>query len=279
MHIRPIDLRATQVSKQFHDSILETGFAVIGNHGIDIDLMECVLVEWRTFFASNYKMDYMTKTRESDSGYIPLSISETAQGYTEKDIKEYYHHRINLPLPRHMSEVTEELLIQLLDLSKKLLGYLDEHLPPEYRHSAQSLQSMVGSTESVMRILHYPPLSPDIFGNKNSVKVRAAAHTDINLITLLLASKQPGLELLAKDGSWIPVPMDPGQLAINIGMQVSETTKKYYKSTVHRVVNPIDVNEARYSIPFFTHAADDVQLSPRYTAKSMTDWVLGEIYK
>jgi isopenicillin N synthase-like dioxygenase len=107
---------------------------------------------------------------------------------------------------------------------------------------------------SVLRALHYPPQTEPT-GNH----IRAGAHEDINTITLLLGAEEAGLELLTKDGRWIPVSPKPGELVINIGDMLQRLTNGRLRSTSHRVVNPTPdrASNARYSMPFFLHCRSD----------------------
>jgi isopenicillin N synthase-like dioxygenase len=132
-----------------------------------------------------------------------------------------------------------------------------------------------GSRKHVLRILHYPPLT----GEEEPEAIRAAGHEDINLITILPASNEPGLQVLAKDGSWLEVPCDFGNLIVNIGDMLQEASGGYFPSTTHRVVNPegADKTIGRISLPLFCHPNPDVILSDRYTADSYLQERLREL--
>ena len=135
--------------------------------------------------------------------------------------------------------------------------------------------------ESIMRSIHYYPL------NENDVQdgaVRAAAHGDINLITLLMGASADGLEIFTKDKKWIPIISEPDQLVINVGDMMERLTNKRLMSTVHRVVNPDNskLNTSRYSIPFFMHPKPHMDLSclegcvDKDNPKSFDDTTAGE---
>jgi len=110
----------------------------------------------------------------------------------------------------------------------------------------------------VLRALHYPPQR-----EPTGEHIRAGAHEDINAITLLLGAEEAGLELLTKDGRWIPVSPKPGELVINIGDMLQRLTNGVMRSTSHRVVNPAPdrASHARYSMPFFLHFRSDFLIS------------------
>ena len=128
---------------------------------------------------------------------------------------------------------------------------------------------MDGSDHTLLRVLHYPPL----LGAEEPDAVRAAAHTDINLLTLLPAATEPGLQIRRQDGSWQDVPCDFGLLIVNIGDMLAEASGHHYPSTVHRVLNPVGVAKAkpRISLPLFLHPQREVVLSERYTVGSYFD--------
>ena len=124
---------------------------------------------------------------------------------------------------------------------------------------------MIENSENhLLRILHYPPLN----GSESSNAIRGAAHEDINLITLLVASTQPGLQVKDTLGNWHNVTCDTGAIAINTGDMLSKASRGYFPSTTHQVINPNNKikNESRYSMPLFLHPKDDVVLSEKYTA-------------
>ena len=138
------------------------------------------------------------------------------------------------------------------------------------------LSDMVdGSDHTLLRVLHYPPL----LGGEEPDAVRAAAHTDINLLTLLPAATEPGLQIRYQDGSWLDVPCDFGLLIVNIGDMLAEASGHYFPSTVHQVLNPSGADRAkrRISLPLFLHPRREVVLSERYTVGSYFDERMREL--
>jgi isopenicillin N synthase-like dioxygenase len=126
-----------------------------------------------------------------------------------------------------------------------------------------------------LRVLRYPPLT----GQEPPGAVRAAAHGDINLLTILPAANEPGLQVKGSDGAWRDVPCDFGTLAINIGDMLEEASRGYYPSTLHRVLNPVgeSATRSRVSLPLFLHPRSDVRLSDRYSAGSYLEERLREL--
>ncbi len=276
MQVTQVDFKSQTASKDFANSLINTGFAVIKNHPIDYSLVKEVFNEWAKFFASDYKMNYLYNNDTQD-GLFPISTSETAVGYNIKDIKEFYHYYPWGQYPKELTDKTKDLQLQMTDIAVTLLGWAEDNLPSNIRDRlTEPLSNMIKDSEQIlMRILHYPPLK----GDEAHGAIRANAHTDINLLTVLVAASESGLELQDKNGNWIEVPVDPGMLSINISDMLQEATDGFYKSTIHRVINPTDENrlKSRYSIPLFLHARPEVVLSSRYTAGSFLQERLKQI--
>jgi isopenicillin N synthase-like dioxygenase len=263
--LEQLDFKSPTFSEDFAKSLKDTGFAVIKNHPLSQQLIADVFEEWAAFFASDYKNSYLYNNDTQD-GLFPMAVSEKAVGYDVKDIKEFFHYFTWGQYPQELSDKTKRLHSQMTNLAIKLLNCVEENMPEKIKANlSMSLPKMIENSErALLRILHYPPLT----GNEEKGAVRASPHADINLLTILLTASQSGLQLKDKDGKWLDVPADPGMLVINIGDMLEEATGGFYKSTLHRVINPTDDNrlQSRYSMPLFLHAKDDVVLSPRCTA-------------
>ena len=269
-----IDFTKENAKNKFVTSLKNTGFAVLNNHQIDINLINTVYNEWANFFNSKDKYDYMFDLEKQD-GYFPMK-SENAKGYSVKDIKEFYH--IYLPwgrIPEQLSKNTLLIRSKLKSIGIELLSWIDDLAPIDIKNNfSMPLQDMVeGCENNLLRIIHYPPLREN--DDKNAI--RAAAHEDINLITLLISGSEPGLQVLNENNNWVDVKSDPGWLIINIGDMLQECSNAYFPSTTHRVINPILNNNSRFSIPFFLHPRGEVILSKKHTAKTYLDERLKEL--
>lgn len=263
MDILKIDMSAPGLGQKLLEAFSKTGFAVITNHPIDTALMEKVYVDWAWFFESETKFAYNFNP-ETQAGYFPFK-SENAKGYSIKDLKEFYH--LFYPyrdLPVGVNETTRELAARLQFLGYRLLDSLSEEILHETGRNFSLGEMAEGSTGTLFRVLHYPPLED----SDEKDAVRAAAHEDINLLTLLPAATAPGLEVKDLEGNWHKVECDPGSIIVNVGDMLQEATESLLKSTTHRVVNPDGpgANVSRYSMPLFLHARSDVRLSEKYTA-------------
>jgi isopenicillin N synthase-like dioxygenase len=267
MYVLTADYRNNNAAEVFVESLRKTGFGVIKNHPIDYQLVKDVFNEWQQFFASEDKFNY-TYDKQTQDGYFPLNTSETAKGYNIKDIKEFYHLYPWGRYPKQLSSKTRELYSQMSDLAATVLQWVEQGTPDEIKANfSRPLADMIKkSPRTMLRVLHYPPLS----GDEESGAVRAAAHEDIDLLTLLPAATATGLEVKDKEGNWHAVESDPGTIVVNAGDMLQLCTGHYYMSTTHRVVNPQGEasKTSRFSMPLFLHPHDDVVLSKEHTAKS-----------
>ncbi len=245
------------------------GFAIINNHGIAPELIKRAEAAAKAFFAlpENVKRGYKLPNAGGQRGYTPFGV-ETAKGATQHDLKEFWHVGRELPpgdplrqfmpdniWPREIADFEatfSELYSAFETAGLRVLSAIARHLklPPDW------FEDTVENGNSILRLLHYPPIGPDAPG------VRAGAHEDINTITLLLGAEEAGLELLDRDGRWLPVSPHEGELVINVGDMLQRLTNHQLKSTTHRVVNPPPERrgKARYSMPFFLHFRPDFRI-------------------
>ncbi|ALP39891.1 isopenicillin N synthase family dioxygenase [Aeromonas schubertii] len=267
MKVLTVDYRAPDAAARFTESLRTTGFGVLTNHPIPRELVQAIYDNWQQFFNSERKHDFHFN-RETQDGYFPPSVSEVAKGHTKKDIKEYFHIYPWGQIPEELSAQAMEYYRLANELAAELLSWVEQHTPADIAaHYSCPLSSMIeGSQKTLLRVLHYPPLD----GTEEAGAIRAAAHEDINLLTILPAASEPGLQVMGADGEWMDVPCDFGTLIINIGDMLQEASQGYYPSTTHRVINPTggSLNKARISLPLFLHPRPDVVLSERHTADS-----------
>lgn len=267
MALAAIDFTAPGADKAFVESLRSTGFGVLRNHPIPQSLVNEIYAEWEAFFASDEKTRYRYD-RERQDGFFGRDEAETAKNFARKDIKEYFHYYPWGQCPESLRANLERYYREAHDLAAKLLSWVEAYSPPEVAAGySQPLSKMIeGSEQTLLRILHYPPLT----GDEEPGAVRAAAHEDINLLTILPAGSSTGLQVLDKDGEWMDVPCEFENLIINIGDMLQEASGGYFPSTSHRVINPEgeDKTVARMSLPLFLHPRPDVVLSRRHTAET-----------
>ena len=266
MKVLTVDCENNNASKEFAHSMRHTGFGVLENHPISLDLVNEVYEEWRQFFADEKRKGDTIYNRETQDGFFPISVSEKAVGADVKDIKEYFQYYPWGQYPSNLSDKTKILYQQLYGFAGTLLGWLEQCLPSEIAQSlSMPLSQMIKNSEQTMlRILHYPPFQ----GDEPLGAVRAAAHEDINLLTLLVGATQSGLQVKDVNGKWHDVPGSYNHIIVNVADMLDLATQGYYRSTTHRVINP-DKNDksARLSMPLFLHPRPEVSLSPEKTAK------------
>jgi isopenicillin N synthase-like dioxygenase len=264
MQWHTINYGAPEAPVQFVASIQAIGFAVLREVPTPANLIAAVYQDWATFFQSSEKYAYQFDPA-IQSGYFPFQ-SETAKGSHQPDLKEFFHLYEWTTLPLGMGDRTWQLFRQLRAVAETLLEWLEQGLPQEERlRLITPLSEMIqASTQTLLRPIHYPPLPEGIA----SSAVRAAAHEDINLITLLPAATATGLEVQTEEGEWIAVPNQPGEVIVNVGDMLQLATGSFYRSTSHRVVNPVGeaVGQSRFSMPLFLHPRAEVLLNPEVTA-------------
>lgn len=267
MQLPIVDFTAPDAAATFCQSLHETGFGVLENHPLSQGLVQGIYDEWYAFFQTEAKRKYPFSTETID-GYFGPEVSETAKGNDKRDLKEFFH---VYPWGRYPDEVSDAALryhAEGSQLAQTLLGWVEEHSPAEVKakYSMPLPKMLEGAEHTLLRVLHYPPLH----GDEEPGAIRAAAHGDINLLTILPAATEPGLQVLGQDGEWFDAPCDFGLLIINIGDMLQEASGGYYPSTTHRVLNPVGeaATKSRISLPLFLHPERSVVLSERYTVGS-----------
>lgn len=251
-------------------SIARYGFVVLTDHDLPQDTVSGAIDATKRFFAlpEEVKRRYHVAGGGGARGYTPFGV-ETAKGATQKDLKEFWHTGRELPegspyrrwmrdnvwpdadVPGFHEHVLG-LYGALDDLGLRVLRAVARHIgePDGY------FDDKVQNGNSVLRLLHYPPVPEDAPG------VRAGAHEDINVITLLLGAEEAGLQLLDRDGRWLQIEAPPGSVVINVGDMLQRLTNHVLPSTTHRVVNPPPERRgvSRYSTPFFLHFNPDFMI-------------------
>ncbi|MBX2968614.1 MAG: isopenicillin N synthase family oxygenase [Cyclobacteriaceae bacterium] len=250
------------------------GFVAIKNHYLTDDLSAKLYDVIKKFFAlpDDVKQKYEIPGLAGQRGYIGKG-KEHAKGRNTGDLKEFYHigqevedddpikkeypdnvwpdeipefKAIGLEVYRRL----EKTGVHMLRAIALYLGLPENYFDAKVRHG-----------NSILRPIHYFPIeNPDAVP---ADAVRAAEHGDINLITLLMGASADGLQVLRRDGKWIPITALPEQLVVNVGDMLERHTNKKLKSTIHRVVNPPKekMNTPRYSIPFFMHPRSEMSLA------------------
>ena len=247
-------------------SFARYGFAVVADHGLDPAVIEAALADAKALFAlpEDIKRRYHLAGTGGARGLTPFGV-ETAKGASAVDLKEFWHTGRELPAghpyrddmpdnvwPDEVPGFRQDVyaMFEALDaLGRRLLRAIARYLGLGDGY----FEDKVELGNSVLRMLHYPPVPVDAPG------VRAGAHEDINVITLLLGAEEAGLQLKDAHGQWLDIAPPPGALVVNIGDMLQRLTNHVLPSTTHRVVNPAPERRgfARYSTPFFLHFNPD----------------------
>ena len=273
----------------------EIGFCAVRGHFLDDDLVYRLYSQIKLFFdlPIEIKRKYEHPEFSGQRGYVSFG-KESAKGSKHGDLKEYWHfgqyiseneiskynyfpNIIVDELPE-FNKVGEEVYKTLEKTAKYVLRALALYLEIDENY----FDNYIKNGNSILRPIHYPPITED-----PKEAVRAAAHGDINLITLLMGAHGKGLQVQNTRGEWIDAVASEDELMINIGDMLSRHTNNVLKSTVHRVVNPeIELlKKSRYSIPFFMHPISEMKLNvlestiSEESPKAYEDITAGEFLK
>ena len=248
----------------------EIGFVALKGHFLSDDLVDDLYSEIKNFFdlPLDVKSKYEIEGIGGQRGYTSFG-KEHAKGKKEGDLKEFWHFgqyverddKLEAEYPKNVmveelpkfNEVGKETYKMLEKTAKYVLRALAIHLDLDEMY----FDEYIKNGNSILRPIHYPPITSE---PKNAV--RAAAHGDINLITLLMGAQGRGLQVQNHKGEWLDAIAQPDELMINVGDMLSRHTNNKLKSTIHRVVNPPKElwGTSRYSIPFFMHPISEMKL-------------------
>jgi|TARA_Y100000389_G_scaffold188238_1_gene210584 isopenicillin N synthase-like dioxygenase len=246
----------------------EIGFVSLKGHFLSSKLMNDLYLEIKNFFdlGLEQKKSYEIKGGGGQRGYTSFG-KEHAKDKKEGDLKEFWHfgQYEESPLKKYPENITVNELPKFNELGKETYKLLEKTALHVLRAIAlhldlkeQYFDTYTSNGNSILRAIHYPPILEE-----PKEAVRAAAHGDINLITLLMGAQGKGLQVMTNQGKWIDAIAEPDELIINMGDMMSRLTNNKLKSTLHRVVNPprSSWGSSRYSIPFFMHPEAEMSLN------------------
>ena len=248
------------------EALMTHGFFTITNHGISDEILASSYAMSKDFFSlsTDTKNKYAHPEKAGARGYTPYG-KETAVGEITPDLKEFWHHGPQVDESfdsRIISNIDVEEIADFNDQFDLLFNQLNALGLKVLRAIAIILNldsnffdNWVIKGNSILRLIHYPPISDA------SNILRARAHGDINLITLLVGAEESGLEVLNPEGEWIPIDAKSKSIVCNIGDMMQLVTRSHLKSTTHRVVDHnVNLSKSRYSMPFFLHPSPEIEL-------------------
>lgn len=248
------------------------GFALVADHGLDPALVARGWELTAAFFAlpEAEKRRWHVAGGGGQRGYTPFR-TEIAKGASAHDLKEFWHVGRERPANPALTDPTmpanvwpdapegfRETFTELYAAFDRIGARILSHIAVWLGLAADWFDPAIDGGNSILRLLHYPPITDATGG-----AIRAGAHEDINLITLLLGAEEAGLELLTREGRWIPASPPPGALVVNIGDMLQRLTNHALPSTTHRVRNPegARAGHSRYSMPFFLHLRSEFRIT------------------
>ena len=262
---------SARFARAFGGALQEFGFVRVRGHKLHSELIEGAYAASREFFSlpADVKKRYVVEGAAGQRGYTPFR-AESAKDRDLPDLKEFWHVGRDLeashPLraeyspnvwPAEVRDFRDRVaaLYDSLDhCAEQLLSALAFYLDV----GPETFLSMTQDGDTVLRLLHYPAMDDNTLVPG---AIRAAAHEDINLLTLLISSTSSGLELKLRDGNWLAVSPEPGEIVVDSGDMLSRITDGHIPATTHRVTNPQDGASERFSLPFFVHPRPDAVLS------------------
>lgn len=265
---------STQDKQKFIDNLYtglkDLGFITLVDHPLSATLLNKAYALSEEFFQqpTPIKNKYSLKENGFQRGYTPFG-TEHAKDSPVGDLKEFWHvgrnlnvgHKYESLYPKNIwpTEVTEfsTVFSQIYSALEMCGDILLEALTLPLNLEKTYFKTMTKDGNSILRLLHYPPLPAD----RDPRSIRAAAHEDINLITLLVSASASGLELKDRNGQWMPVESSHNAIIVDSGDMLSRITNDVIPSTTHRVVNPPDAKSSRYSMPYFMHPNPEAMLS------------------
>ncbi|HBP18647.1 MAG TPA: isopenicillin N synthase family oxygenase [Planctomycetes bacterium] len=254
-----------QAVKVLGDALREVGFFALTGHGVSDELVEQIYGLAQRFFElpEEQKKAYERPELKGQRGFTSFGRKH-AKDSPAADLKEYISFGPvgDVPYPDNIwFDEVPELKDEVLGLFDRLQTCARETLLAcgEYLDlPRETFAGMIEQGESLLRILHYPPVPED----RDVASVRSAAHEDINFITLLVGATAEGLQLLDRQGEWQPIRAIPGHIIIDSGDMLQHLTNGFFTSTTHRVTNPDDDRARRFSMPCFIHPRPEVDLTP-----------------
>lgn len=269
-YVNGSDSEQAEFVASLYSGIKDYGFIILTDHTITQEIIDKGYAGVKAFFnlSEEDKVKYVSEGNAGQRGYTPFG-KEHAKDNPHSDLKEFYHvgrevssdHRFAKYYPKNLfptAEVPEfkEATLNLFNELDRTSQILLEALGKALDLPASYFNEMIDTGNSVLRAIHYPAVGEA----PPEGSIRAAAHGDINLITILMGATAGGLQLLDRDETWLDVESKEGQLVVDAGDMLSRITNEEIPATIHRVINPKDSTSERFSMPFFVHPHPEAML-------------------
>jgi isopenicillin N synthase-like dioxygenase len=260
-----------QFIKGVGNALREVGFFALTNHTVSPELIRDTYAQTAELFElpEATKKSYEVPGLKGQRGYTSFG-KEHAKDSKAPDLKEFWHvgQDLSTEHPRSAGYPPNVWPTELKDFQRVMVDVY-RRLESAAFSILEACAFYIGEEKSlirdtaidgnsILRLIHYPPVPAD----RDPSSIRAGAHEDINLITLLIDATASGLEILDRRNQWVPVVTPKGCIIVDAGDMLQNLTNGFFKSTTHRVVNPNSSRERRYSAPFFVHARGEVSLNP-----------------
>jgi len=253
--------------ERLSDAFEQLGFVIITDHNISQALIDPFLEMFKQFFAwpEQHKLNYCLAQAGGARGYTPFGV-ETAKGSNLVDLKEFWHigrelgpdHPYRVYMPQNLwidaIEGFRSRCLELFEAFDHVGRQILKAVARVLELDEDFFEDKVATGNSILRVIHYPPMP-----SSPTQSLRAGAHEDINVITLLLGAEEPGLQIRSRAGEWLPVNPEAGAMVVNVGDMLQRLSNGVLRSTCHRVVNPASEqsSRSRYAMPFFLHFNPD----------------------
>lgn len=265
--------------KTVGEALTDLGFFALTGHGISDDEISASYAALKDFsdLPEETKRKY-SGVNGGQRGFTAFGVEHAKDNKDAPDLKEFWHVGREItpdhPMAKHYPQnVWPEELPSFKKITQSVYNKLDqcgllllEACALHLDEARDRFSSLAREGNSIYRLINYPPIAE----NAHPSSIRAAAHEDINFITLLIDATSSGLEILTRENKWLPVVTPKNCIIVDSGDMLQNITNGFYKATTHRVVNPYNSRDQRFSMPFFVHPTSDASLNPLPSAVERT---------
>jgi isopenicillin N synthase-like dioxygenase len=277
MSLPILKLNSKNFSAELHQALKTYSFCILSPPVADIspEFLSRIYTCYKAFFDTDEKHSF-EYDHDVHDGFISLDLSEKALGHPQKDLKEFFQYFPWGRCPDALTQLSIKLFKQLNDLSAQCISAIEAEMPKSIKLTMPLSKMIKGSSRTLLRFSHFPPTEDIDVPPKT---LRAAEHSDINLISIQPTASIPGLECKMPDGSWKLIENQPGAMFVGVGEMLSQCTQGVYKPCRKRVLLPTAQNKhfSRISAILFLHPRSDVLIEAGQTASNILNKRLVEL--